>query len=407
MRSPVSSASSKASKRRRVRGNRNCYPHASATTASAGSTTSVARAASSGAGCAWVPATAGRYGRHRSCCCHVVSWPSGRRRHPQRTTSSRCRRVRRPLPMPCAMKARCSSTNSRRPHACYAPSSKMRSVNWSPRAAPRPIASPDCARSCFPPPNETATATGARGGTCSVASRTPAAGHWRGGRANSATTRMDSEHIARTLLRRYGVVSWRILEREAAWLPAWRELRRVYHRLEARGEIRGGRFVDGLVGEQFALPEALAALRQIRHRAHDGEIVCIAGTDPLNLVGSMVAGGKVPSTIGNRIAIRDGVPLAAMIAGKFVTHAIGRRRPAPHCSESRQRTVPPAIFLGNQLWWKPALVGADLVGDPAARREHHRRQVGSQRPLPSCRILPAISGVARLPTPIAWGRVCR
>ncbi|SEM58067.1 ATP-dependent helicase Lhr and Lhr-like helicase [Luteibacter sp. UNCMF331Sha3.1] len=128
------------------------------------------------------------------------------------------------------------------------------------------------------------------------------------------------EHIARTLLRRYGVVSWRILEREAAWLPSWRELRRVYHRLEARGEIRGGRFVDGLVGEQFALPEALAALRQIRHREHDGEIVCIAGTDPLNLVGSIVAGmAKVPATLGNRIAIRDGVPLAAMVAGKFVS----------------------------------------------------------------------------------------
>ncbi|WP_368311752.1 DEAD/DEAH box helicase [Luteibacter sp. CQ10] len=127
------------------------------------------------------------------------------------------------------------------------------------------------------------------------------------------------EHVARTLLRRYGVVSWRILEREAAWLPAWRDLRRVYHRLEARGEIRGGRFVDGLVGEQFALPEALAALRQIRHREHDGEIVCIAGTDPLNLVGSIVVGSKVPATIGTRIAIRDGMPLGAMVAGKFVT----------------------------------------------------------------------------------------
>jgi len=126
------------------------------------------------------------------------------------------------------------------------------------------------------------------------------------------------EHIARTLLRRYGVVSWRILEREAAWLPAWRDLRRVYHRLEARGEIRGGRFVDGLVGEQFALPEALTALRQIRHREHDGDIVCIAGTDPLNLIGGIVAGAKVPANIGNRIAIRDGIPLAAMVAGKFV-----------------------------------------------------------------------------------------
>ncbi|KAG9608838.1 hypothetical protein KCV01_g4193, partial [Aureobasidium melanogenum] len=126
------------------------------------------------------------------------------------------------------------------------------------------------------------------------------------------------EHIARTLLRRYGVVSWRILEREAAWLPPWRDLRRVYHRLEARGEIRGGRFVDGLVGEQFALPDALVALRQIRHRPHDGEIVCIAGTDPLNIVGGIVAGTKLPGVIGTRVAIRDGVPMGAMVAGKFV-----------------------------------------------------------------------------------------
>ncbi|QDE41365.1 DEAD/DEAH box helicase [Luteibacter pinisoli] len=146
------------------------------------------------------------------------------------------------------------------------------------------------------------------------------AGRWSLAR-RSREERNDAdgmEHIARTLLRRYGVVSWRILEREAAWLPAWRDLRRVYHRLEARGEIRGGRFVDGLVGEQFALPEALPALRQIRHREHDGEIVCIAATDPLNLIGGIVAGSKVPANIGNRIALRDGVPLAAMVAGKFV-----------------------------------------------------------------------------------------
>ncbi|HEY4090316.1 MAG TPA: DEAD/DEAH box helicase [Luteibacter sp.] len=146
------------------------------------------------------------------------------------------------------------------------------------------------------------------------------AGRWSLAR-RSREKRTDAdgmEHIARTLLRRYGVVSWRILEREAAWLPAWRDLRRVYHRLEARGEIRGGRFVDGLVGEQFALPEALSALRQIRHREHDDEIVCIAGTDPLNLIGGIVAGTKVPANIGNRIAIRNGIPLAAMVAGKFV-----------------------------------------------------------------------------------------
>jgi len=147
------------------------------------------------------------------------------------------------------------------------------------------------------------------------------AGRWALAR-RSGEQRNDAdgmEHIARTLLRRYGVVSWRILEREAAWLPSWRELRRIYHRLEARGEIRGGRFVDGLVGEQFALPEALAALRQVRNREHDGEITCIAGTDPLNLVGSIVAGAKVPATLGSRVAIRDGIPLAAMVAGRFVT----------------------------------------------------------------------------------------
>jgi ATP-dependent Lhr-like helicase len=147
------------------------------------------------------------------------------------------------------------------------------------------------------------------------------AGRWALAR-RPAEQRNDAdgmEHIARTLLRRYGVVSWRILEREAAWLPTWRDLRRVYHRLEARGEIRGGRFVDGLVGEQFALPEALAALRQVRNREHDGGIVCIAGTDPLNLVGTVIAGTKVPAVLGTRIAWRDGMPLAAMVAGKFVT----------------------------------------------------------------------------------------
>jgi ATP-dependent Lhr-like helicase len=74
------------------------------------------------------------------------------------------------------------------------------------------------------------------------------------------------EHLARTLLRRYGVVCWRLLEREAAWLPSWRELVRVYRRLEARGEIRGGRFIGGLSGEQFALPDAIALMRQVRRR---------------------------------------------------------------------------------------------------------------------------------------------
>ncbi|WP_449427098.1 DEAD/DEAH box helicase [Rhodanobacter umsongensis] len=126
------------------------------------------------------------------------------------------------------------------------------------------------------------------------------------------------EHIARTLLRRYGVVFWKLLEREAPWLPSWRELLRVYHRLEARGEIRGGRFVEGLVGEQFALPEAIAPLRAVRQRADDGELVCLSGCDPLNLVGTVLVGDKVPALAGARVLYRDGVAMAALAGGKLV-----------------------------------------------------------------------------------------
>ena len=141
------------------------------------------------------------------------------------------------------------------------------------------------------------------------------------GRASEQSTTHDEnltnvEHIARVLLQRYGVVFWKLLEREAPWLPPWRELRRVYQQLEARGEIRGGRFVEGLVGEQFALPEAIAPLRAARQRADDGELVCLSGSDPLNLVGTVLAGDKVPALTGSRVLYRDGMPIAALVGGK-------------------------------------------------------------------------------------------
>jgi len=137
-------------------------------------------------------------------------------------------------------------------------------------------------------------------------------------RQEEAGDRSDvTEHIARALLRRYGVVFWKLLEREAPWLPPWRELLRVYRRLEARGEIRGGRFVDGLVGEQFALPEAITPLRAVRARADDGELVCLSGSDPLNLVGTVLAGDKVPALAGSRVLFRDGMPIAVLIGGKL------------------------------------------------------------------------------------------
>ena len=119
------------------------------------------------------------------------------------------------------------------------------------------------------------------------------------------------EHVARVLLRRWGVVCWRLLEREAAWLPPWRQLLRVYHRLEARGEIRGGRFIAGLSGEQFALPEAIAPLRAVRKRATEGAVVGVAATDPLNLAGLLWPGARLPRVPGQQLRLVDGVPEAA------------------------------------------------------------------------------------------------
>jgi ATP-dependent helicase Lhr and Lhr-like helicase len=144
------------------------------------------------------------------------------------------------------------------------------------------------------------------------------AGRWALARATTTGKPAPEavEHVARTLLRRYGVVFWKLLEREAPWLPSWRELLRVYHRLEARGEIRGGRFVEGLVGEQFALPEAITPLRTVRQRADDGELVCVSGSDPLNLVGTVLVGDKVPALAGSRVLYRDGAAIAALIGGK-------------------------------------------------------------------------------------------
>jgi ATP-dependent Lhr-like helicase len=124
------------------------------------------------------------------------------------------------------------------------------------------------------------------------------------------------EHIARTLLRRYGAVFWRLLEREADWLPPWRDLLHIYRRLEARGELRGGRFVAGFPGEQFALPEAIGHLREIRRRQDDGALISISGADPLNLSGILTPGPKLPALTGNRAVYRAGMPIALLSGGK-------------------------------------------------------------------------------------------
>lgn len=125
------------------------------------------------------------------------------------------------------------------------------------------------------------------------------------------------EHICRTLLRRWGVVFWKLLEREADWLPPWRDLVMCLRRLEARGEIRGGRFVAGFSGEQFALPEAIGQLREVRRRESSLQLVSLSAADPLNLVGILTPGGRLPALTGNRVLYRDGVPVA-LYAGSEV-----------------------------------------------------------------------------------------
>ena len=141
--------------------------------------------------------------------------------------------------------------------------------------------------------------------------RTSFSGRWTaidaiGERAN----REDAVELqAWTLLRRYGVVFRRLLTRETNAAP-WRELARVYRRLEARGEIRSGRFVTGTSGEQFALPTAVQSLREVRRIHADGGLVTISAADPLNLTGIVTAGERIRTAGRNRIVYRDGVPLA-------------------------------------------------------------------------------------------------
>ena len=165
---------------------------------------------------------------------------------------------------------------------------------------------------------------GLRAFTCASARRLRAiaeAGRWSCVARRAADARDiredGAEAVARTLLRRYGVVFKPLLARESITVP-WRDLLREFRRLEARGEIRGGRFVAGFTGEQYALPVAVETLRRVRRTPADGAMVTLSTADPLNLTGVICLGKRVPATASTRIAFRDGVPIATLTGSRKI-----------------------------------------------------------------------------------------
>jgi hypothetical protein len=172
------------------------------------------------------------------------------------------------------------------------------------------------------------------------------------------------EMWAMQLLHRYGIVFPEMLAREPM-APRWRELLRVYRRAEAKGEIRGGRFVAGFVGEQFALPEAMEALRSLRKTEPDGRLISVLACDPLNLAGVLTPGPRVPALLGNLVVFRDGVPLGSVRRGELEWHAeideatrgeaialLHRRRKRPQAAQRRRRRLASSYF--------PSYISSDI-----------------------------------------------
>jgi ATP-dependent Lhr-like helicase len=165
-----------------------------------------------------------------------------------------------------------------------------------------------------------------RPGRPAPARPSPGTGRWARLAPPAAPSADDLvEARARQYVRRYGVVFRDLLQREPG-VPAWRDLLRVYRRLEMRGDLRGGRIVGGFVGEQFAAPEALEALRAIRREQPAGQIVSVSACDPLNLVGVVTPGPRAPAVLGHRVSYRDGVPVEEGARGRPVRTGTRKRR---------------------------------------------------------------------------------
>jgi ATP-dependent Lhr-like helicase len=203
------------------------------------------------------------------------------------------------------------------------------------------------------------------------------AGRWAllAGHPDPATEQQRLEHRARVLLRRYGVIFRRLLEREAN-APLWRDLLLVYRRLEARGEIRGGRFVSGMAGEQFTLPEAVGQLRAIRRDPGQGRLVGLSAADPLNLTGIVTPGERIPALATNRILFEDGAPVLARVAGE-------NRGLTPDAADRMTKLVPALIRrgVGPALRAQLALTGVPAAG-AILERPPRRRSRRAATPTP-------------------------
>jgi len=178
----------------------------------------------------------------------------------------------------------------------------------------------------------------------------------------------------------------RLLEREAN-APLWRDLLMVYRRLEARGESRGGRFVAGLAGEQFALPEAVGQLRAIRRQESRGRLVGLSAADPLNLTGIVTPGERIPALANNRVLYEDGVPVLARSAGETrLLNAEAADRVTKLAPALIRRGIGPALRVQLGLSGVPAS-GATLERPPKRRS---RRDANPTSPAAVSQDVPAI-----------------
>jgi ATP-dependent Lhr-like helicase len=200
------------------------------------------------------------------------------------------------------------------------------------------------------------------------------------------------EHWAWQLLRRWGVVFRDLLEREAG-APRWYELVRVYRRMEARGEIRGGRFVKGVAGEQFASSETVLALRKLRDEPSRAELVVAAAADPVNLAGIITPSARVPSQAGNRVAFVNGVLAADWQGGRISWHSgcteelrLRIRERLLQGVEPKRRTAaneqPVSVSKSHDAASSPQAgeSAADVPGDSVSEGRLHVR-IGTSRPV--------------------------